>query len=143
MANTYFVVYSDTTGELLRVGMCDETLVSAQEINAGETAVAVNAFYQPSEYYWHLVNDELTERPDFTATWDVTTITANGSSTATLETLPNPTTIVITVPVGVNSVADQNITDGSFEMTTNVTGVYTITATAFPYKTQSWEITAE
>lgn len=127
-----FVIYLTTTGQVLRTGVCADDDFALQA-GAGETAIADTANDQ-TDYYPSGVK---TTRPLITsvATWDTTSIVANGTAKATLgATLPNPTTAFIEPPSGLGfaSVPVQTVTDGTFRLSTTVAGAYLVTVKAFP-----------
>lgn len=137
-----FAVYKTTTGEILRTGQVPDAMVAIQA-QTGEAAI--EAVADPAtEYYSAGVK---TARPLLTtvATWSVTSISANGTAKATLgATLPNPTAITIVPPagLGIAPIAEQTVTDGSFELSTTVAGAYIVTAKAFPYQDYTVTINA-
>lgn len=137
-----YVVYVTASGEVLRTGNClDDDL--ALQAGTGETAVQDTA-NDATEYYPSGVK---TTRPLITsvATWDTTSITANGTAKATLgSSLPNPSTVFITPPAGLGlpAVAPQTVTDGTFRLSTTVPGAYTVTVRAFPYQDYTVTINA-
>lgn len=134
-----FVTYLIATGLVLRAGVCaDDDL--ALQAGTGETAVEDTAS-DLTDYYPSGVK---TTRPLITsvATWDTTSITANGTAKATLGAgLPNPTTVRVIPPAGMGfaAVAAQTVTDGTFRLSTTVTGAYVVRVEAFPY--QDYEVT--
>ncbi len=138
----YFTVYNTTTGEILRTGQVPDDMLTIQA-QTGETVV--EAIANPAtEYYSAGVK---TARPLLTtvATWDVTSIIANGTFKATLgATLPNPTTVSVKPPAnsGIAAIADQTVTDGTFTLATTVAGAYVVTAKAFPYQDYTVTINA-
>jgi hypothetical protein len=129
----YFIVYDNSTGKLLRSGVCASADIQYQAADEGATSVEVNARYSDTEYYWD--SNRVTSRPEFIAVWDKTTITANGQDTATLSGLPIPATV---------SYLDQVIATsaGTFLFHTGAAGQYIITAGSFPYKTNRYVIDA-
>lgn len=81
------------------------------------------------------------------ATWNKTSITANGVDSCTLSGLPNPTTVTIELPltsvISAATVLTYTITDGSFTLSTNDPGTYTVRVlNKFPYAPYSQVITA-
>ena len=99
--------------------------------------------YDPNLYYDNA--GVITVRPLLTtvATWNKTTITADGSDAASISTLPNPSTIKISTPIGIDPIEDIIETDGEFSMTTNVVGNYEITVVSYPYQDYTVTILAE
>lgn len=152
MSNT--LIIHNSTGRILRtyVGTyaspTDLTDTASGELYVEETSPVL---IDPGAYKMNFSGGVYTRaaRPllSTVATWNKTSITANGTDSATLSGLPNPTTIVIDLPAG--STIDSSITltytitDGSFTLTANAPGTYTIHAyDPFPYQTYSQTITA-
>ena len=94
------------------------------------------------------VDAVLVARPLITtvATWDVTTIDADGVDAATLGAgLPNPTSISILIITaqGAEQIVPFDVTDGSFVLKSLIAGTYSVTARAAGYKDYTVSITAE
>jgi hypothetical protein len=94
------------------------------------------------------VDAVLVARPLITtvATWDVTTIDADGVDAATLgATLPNPTSISILIITarGAEQIVPFDVTDGSLVLKSLIIGMYSVTARAAGYKDYTVSITAE
>lgn len=148
MAFILYNIVKDSTGEIVsQIGAdldLDSTAVTANT-PAGHTAY--EGLMTDTTYEWYYVGATKTARPLFSsvATWNTTTITANGTSTATLGPgLPNPTGVVIDIPrsSGLDIPAPQTVTSGSFSLTTTVPGVYRVQVKAFPYQGTVYEVTA-
>jgi hypothetical protein len=78
------------------------------------------------------------------ATWDVTTIDADGVDAATLGSgLPNPTVIFIQILTaeGAENIAPFNATTGSLVLKSLVIGTYSVTVLAEGYKDYKATIT--
>lgn len=131
-----FMVYDTASGVVLRSGQCPEELLAIQA-GAGETAIEVpTGIDEPEDYYMSV--GEPVAKPLITtvATWSTLAITANGVSAATLGAgLPNPSTVVIRPPadLGIANIANQIVTDGTFNLTTTVPGDYTVKVSATHY----------
>jgi hypothetical protein len=95
-----------------------------------------------SDENWYYLEDVLTERPELPASWNKTTIKANGIDEAILSELPNPTSVGIRLlnKVGVNPVQEE-ITDGSLTITAEFPGEYLVEIDLFPYKFYSKVVT--
>lgn len=146
-----FLTYNladNSTGEILhQVGVDLDNDANALTDNtpAGTTAYAGDPLDSPND--WYYVAGVKTARPAFSTvgSWSATSITANGVSTATFgSSLPNPTTIIVSVPVGSGLDIPGPITEtsGSFSLTTTVPGDYYVMFDAFPYKQVIQKITA-
>lgn len=136
-----YIVYRDSDGAILRTGDCPDDVLSLQA-QTGETAIEGEA----DDDTHYIVAAVVTERPTLTATWDKTTITADGVDQATLgSTLPNPTNLMVTVvPEGVQQPDPEEVTTGTFTFATPVAGEYTILVTPpFPYIAVTQVIIAE
>jgi len=152
-----YAVYITSTGEVLQNGSCDDTMVALQAQSAGETAIDTGEIVVDSKTQYYVAG-VLTPRPLLTsvATWDVTSIVADGVSTATLGPgLPNPSTVIMegsipdiinkdstyrfTTSSGIVPAIDE-VTDGSYTITTTTTGLFTIIVESFPYQTYTTTI---
>lgn len=141
-----YAIYNTTSGEITKVfGVgIDDILTIPGNTGVGEASSLETSVNATTQYY---VSSVITTRPLFTSvgSWDTTTITANGISSATFgSSLPNPTTAVITTPpdAGTFNTVSATITTGSFTITTPVAGTYQVTLTAFPYQQLTTTITA-
>ena len=127
-----FTVYNSVTGRIIRTG-------------SGGTLETVNAqAYNPNEVVLtepcDLGNDYvlagvITPRQSLNATWNKTTITADGIDEAVLSTLPNCTVTV--------DGTDYVVTDGSFEFSATSIGEYAIRVDEVEYIAEKWMIIAE
>lgn len=154
--NIVAAVTADLTTVIVTDGAGDTVVVTA--IHAGVVGNAID-FSQAStnmtmDGSGHLggttsgVDVELSTKPLITtvATWDVTTIDADGVDAATLgATLPNPTSISILILTaqGAEHIAPFDVTDGSFVLKSLIAGMYSVTARAAGYKDYTITITAE
>lgn len=141
-----YAIYNTTTGEIKKVFgvLPDDTVTVPANVGSGEASSLETSVDPDTEYY---VSGVKTTRPLMTtvATWDTTSITANGTSSATLgPSLPNPTNILVSFSIPSIDGSGTSITEtsGSFSLTTVAAGSYTVTATAFPYQTYTTVITA-
>ena len=144
---TYNIVKNSTGAIEHQVG-ADATLDANAVIDntpVGYTAYLGSSTDTPAEFYY--IGATKTARPAFSTvgSWNTTSITANGTSTATFSaSLPNPTTIIVLVPYikGIAQPGPITETSGSFSLTTTVAGTYTVIFDAFPYKQLTTTITA-
>lgn len=134
-----FIVYSDLDGRILRVGECVDALFDSQSLS-GESVIEGEA--NDEEEY--ILAGVITPRPEITAIWNKTAISADGADTATFgSTLPNPTDISVMVPDGAISPEVETVTSGTFEFATPIVGEYTLSIVPpFPYQPISQVITA-
>ena len=93
--------------------------------------------YPPTDYYWHLTNEEITARPVNSASADKATMDADGIDSITVSNIPNPSV----VRVGPFA-AEYDVTDGVFEFTIDAPGDYVFRMFSFPYKDKEIEISA-
>lgn len=140
-----YAVFLESTGECLRAGTSLQEDITQQAFNPGEVSLVVTLEQADPELVY-MLGGVAVDRPLLTsmATWDTTTITANGTSSATLgPTLPSGTVIRFTgAPAALGEIDDLTETSGSFIMNTTIAGDYTVTATLFPYQTLTTIITA-
>jgi hypothetical protein len=142
-----YTVY-EANGVIILSGCCpdgDESLYQG-----GYYGLLLDAVSNPIDYYVAGIPGApvLTERPLLTtvATWNKTTITANGTDSATLGAgLPNPTTVIINIVTaeGAEPVDNFTVTDGSLVFKSNIIGEYSILAQTISYKDYLVTITAE
>lgn len=99
----------------------------------------------PSTAY--VLSNNISPRPLFStvATFDKTTIDADGTDSATLgPSLPNPTQIsCLQVPVGGGTVELTEITDGKIVIKSSLPGLIYFNLQAFPYQQQLFTVIAE
>lgn len=86
----------------------------------------------------YMVDDEPTTRPAMPCVQDKSTIVANGTDVSTISGLPQDCHVGISGPV----MSSIDVADGSFELTADVSGVYCITITCWPYLKKEFEIVA-
>lgn len=134
-----FIVYKTSNGMILRSGECPDSDLALQA-STGEAAIEGEA----NDDTHYIVGGVVTARPALTATWNKTTVGANGIDTATFGlNLPNPTQVLVTVPDGAVTPVPENVTTGTFSFATPVAGEYTVYVNPpFPYKPTSKTIKA-
>lgn len=140
-------IVDDTTGQImLQIGADLDNDPNAVTDN---TPVGMSAYQgedTDTDAEWYYVSGVKTARPLFSsvATWNKTTIDADGVDTATLSGLPNPTNMVVQVPMGkgLDLPGPFTETSGSFSLTTTVAGTYLVLVEAFPYQTAAFQIEA-
>lgn len=136
---TAYVVYDTASGRVKRLLNCEPSHISAN-VQTGESSLEGVADSQTQ----YISGGAITARPSITATWNKTTIAANGADAAVLgATLPNPTTVSVKVPAGAVSPSDETVTGGSFSLATPIAGSYAVTVTPpFPTRVHTQTITA-
>ena len=80
----------------------------------------------------------LTSRPADPTSIDTTTIDADGVDEATISSIPNPTTVIVNGPI----LAVTDVTDGTFEFSTDTAGTYVITVNMFPNRVAEYTVIA-
>jgi len=111
-------------------------------VDPGEGVAIVDASIDDDTHYFP--TGVLTVRPyfDTVASWNTTTLGADGVQVITYgSTLPSGTTYEVIPPQGV-AVSSGTITDGIFSMKTLVIGSYQLTLRSFPYQDYKATITA-
>ena len=78
----------------------------------------------------------LATRTDLFATWDATTVAADGVSEIALRGLPIPCTVLIDYTHSVE------VTDGSLEFTADSPGTYSVVVDEVAYIKQEWSVDA-
>lgn len=132
-----YIIYKTATGQIIGGGECADDTISYVPVEADETLLE-NAVADGTVSW--VVDGVITGRPLQTSTWNKTTISADGIDEAILgNTLPNPTTVNI---YGRGVEASVEVTDGSFEFSSNTPGIFTIYIEQFPYTAIHTEITA-
>jgi hypothetical protein len=134
-----YTIYNSTTGLLLRkISTQDVDLANAQ-VQSGESIINQDLSFDTQ----YISSGSPTTRPTLSLTWNKTTITADGSDSATVASgIPNPTNYRIIVPAGIQSISDGTITTGTLTFTADLSGIYTIILDSFPYQTYKQNITA-
>lgn len=147
MAFELYNIVKDTTGEIERqigADITNDATAVSSNTPSGYSAYLGDLADTPEKFYY--VGATKTAKPVFTTSgsWDTTSITANGTSTATFSSLPNPTEVVVIVPFvqGVSQPGLITVTSGSFALTTTVPGNYVVTFATFPYQPLTTTITA-
>jgi hypothetical protein len=126
-----FIVYRNSDGMILRTGEFQEGVLASQA-GAGETAISGTA----DDILEYISGGSVTSRPVISATWNKTSIIANGIDSAILgSALPNPTSVLVSVPPGATLPPEEIVVTGSFSFATPIAGSYTIKVIPpFPYQ---------
>jgi len=147
----YYAIYTVATGEIQKVislSEDDTTDTVANNVSVGEDFITADAEPLRDEVY--VVSGVLTARPALSAiaTWNKTSITANGVDSATLGSgLLNPTTIKVHPDVDAMKNGGDGalvvVTDGSITFATEAAGKYDFeVVNPFPYLPTTYTITA-
>ena len=142
MTLTYYAIYDSTTGEIRSYMSCDPSEIAAST-PSGCSYLALTSL-PDGEWYIDLTSTPtITAKPAFTGSWSSTSITADGVSSASISSLPNPTTIQFdSFPGAIDAIPNHIETSGTFSFTTTYPGSYTVRVMAFPYTDFITTITA-
>lgn len=143
-----YIVYSELTGEILKVGQCHDDDIGLQpDYNMSQNVIETDVSYQNDSTHYVDITSTPTVMAkvllqDVITDWSTLEISANGLSVAILGDgdLPFGTTIYITPPTVDDTTMTQLlipdpivVTDGQFNFRHTFPGSYTITAKIFPY----------
>jgi|TARA_B110000977_G_scaffold193036_1_gene267430 hypothetical protein len=122
-----------TTGRITGVGHCVISDLPLQAQSGETTLITANVVNNAENY---ILAGAVTPRTPLPATWNKTSITADGVDEAVLATLPIPCTVYVD---------DQSIVvdDGSFEFSSDSAGIYRVKVDAVEHTAITWEITAD
>lgn len=135
-----YAIYDTTTGQILKVLNAPLDIVLL-EVTTGVDYLECPDDTNDRDYY--VSSGAITARPALPGSWSSTSIVADGTSAATISSLPNPSTVTIRTNAGsVNPITVMTIIDGSFSLTTTQAGGYFVTISAFPYLDINTLITA-
>lgn len=134
-----YTIYIATTGEIRGFLQADVAPFS-DWFEPGVVAVESVGELGDDGATHYLPAGTLTARPATSCPLDKTTITANGTDTATLSSIPVGASVTVTDSNGTTTYA---ATDSTLEITADDPGTITITITpAFPYKPLTVTVTA-
>lgn len=144
-----YVIYNTTSGKIVySIMLTNDTDIDSitANVGVGEDYLQGGDSDAVSNSYVNAgVVVPLLEFEDMSG-WDTTTISANGTSTATFgSALPNPTQVQIrpdTTTTGATALTTVNVTDGSLSFATFAPAVYSFEISAFPYRTIITTVTA-
>lgn len=131
-----FIIY-DSTGFIIRVGSCPETMVDLQK-QGSEFVLAGEA----NLYNDYILNGVVTARPTQSTSITGTTLLANGVATVTISGILNPTVVNTIVPPGANANNTIVVTDGTLVFSTTYPGTYIFTLSKFPYLPITYSVVA-
>jgi hypothetical protein len=138
--NVHFLHYDTATGAIAGIGHCPE---SALAVNSG-LYPALGFMLAKADPATQLVNvatepHTLEARPVFAITASKTTVTANGTDSATLSNIPANTTVTL---LGTPDRAEvSEVVTGSTTVTTVIRGPHVFRFENYPY--QTWELTID
>ena len=115
------------TGKI--TGMFQSSAIEYIQANAREGYSFVDGSYSPDDYYF--VASVLTERPDMAIVIAPASIKANNTDTVTVSGLPNGDTEIRLFGPVMDSWTESGT---SFELTTNMAGMFLIEIDHWPYK---------
>lgn len=129
-----YIVFNTTTGEITRTGRVPDDMINLQA-GAGETAITGVA----NDLTDYIANPGTTN--DVTAkallstvaTWDQTTITADGVDEAILSTLPAAGSFEIAVPENAAPIPGGAVSPPSLTFKATEPGTYVVTVKVSPY----------
>jgi hypothetical protein len=130
-------LYFLNTGKILGSCTCQPDILTVHVANlpSGQGLIENGGQVDADEYYINLSNTTITPRPIMAATANKLTITADGVDTCTISTLPSPCSVTV-------DDTTYEVTDGSFEFSTLLTGEYVVKLESFPYKPKEFLVTA-
>mgnify|MGYP003625736563 CR=1 FL=1 len=132
MSSVSYARYT-TNGRITGVGQCVISDLPLQA-QSGETTLITDNVVNNAENY--ILTGAVTPRTTLPATWNKTSVTADGADEAVLATLPIPCTVYVDdEPIVVD--------DGSFEFSSDNAGIYRIRVNAVEHIEITWEITAD
>ena len=116
-----FTVY-DSSGMILRSGICQEDMVSYQAQSPEESVIP----FMSDGSSQYVVDGDIAERPDSPVTVDKITFLGDGLDAVTLSNVPVGSVVSIGSQV-------HTVDDGAVEFATYLPGSYAIKVDAFPY----------
>lgn len=148
--NISFLIYDSSTGRLLKrrsmtykneerkQALLAKTLESSDTVFGAQTSyyiVQEEDEWSLSGNYIDTASNQLRTKTDLGASWNKTTILADGTDEAVLSNLPIPCQVYL-------DYTPYEVTDGSFEFTTTDVGFYRVEVDHPAYFKQVWEIEA-
>lgn len=130
---THFVVVDGRTGRIIRTGICPESMLFLQELEAHEVVLAEEA--NEELHYYSMSPLMRLDRPRLGAELSATSIRADGVSEVSLRPLPNPCVVMIDDDI-------YRVHDGQVDISFDLPGSYIIRVKAFPYLSVDFTLTA-
>lgn len=139
-----FIVYDDTTGQILRKGNCGDDEVEYQAIESNELVLEVLSEPFFNLHYVDLVSDPhlIQSKTESPAVINKLSMTADGVDSIVIDDIPNPTTITIIVPEGATKIDPVVVDDGDLSFTCNFKGTYVFKLDSVPHLEKIFTITA-
>jgi hypothetical protein len=131
------LIYDRTTGEVIMALTTSNPTFEAVDSTPNTDYDIVEGLGADDTHYIDISVTPVTieTKTDLSADFDKLTVTANGTDTATLSTLPNPCTVYVDEVATI-------VTDGSFEFTADAVGTYSIRVSEVSYIRKDWIINA-
>jgi hypothetical protein len=128
-----YIVYKESTGEILRTGSCPDDMLSMQ---AGAGEIAIEGIAIDTTQYIDIATQLVVDKILIPCSINKTTMAADGVDSATISNLPNPSLIHI------KDEGRWEITDGEFQFTVDTPGVYRITIISPIYLNVEYNVNA-
>jgi len=148
-----YILYTTATGEIFNSVTAEADSIDLTYIMTmhpdfdSDTQSYMSTVDRVEPFSNYVLSGTVTPRPllSSAATFNKTTITADGSDSAVLgPNLPNPTTVqAVGLPAGGESAALTTITDGSLTIKSTVPGLIQFKLRAFPYQDELFLVVAE
>lgn len=135
-----FAVY-DPAGKIIQTGMCPRWQIDLQAQARGAGAVAIEVATIPDPSSWYVLDGSVTQRPEMEIVADKETIVGDGVDEAMFSGLPNPCDVTVVVAGLV--IGNETSEDGSFALSAESPGAYSVTLSAWPYLDKTMTVTAE
>jgi len=128
-----YIVYKESTGEILRTGSCPDDMLSIQ---AGAGEIAIEGIAKDATQYINTETQAIIDKFPIPCSINKTTMAADGVDTVIISSLPNPSLIHI------KDEGRWEITDGEFQFTVDTPGVYRITISSPIYLNVEYSVNA-
>lgn len=125
-------LFHTAAGVITQVGACDDASYAVQTPPAGSSILELAT--PPADAFVYIAgnfvnNGTVAARGAIAAAVSAATITADGTTVASITGLPDPCTVSLT---GVQTVAPTVVTGGTIEITANAPGTIAVSVTADP-----------
>lgn len=141
MIELYFVVYNETTGEIVNSGSAPANMMDIQAWEPGTKVLAVDSGEYRAETHY-VVADEVIPRLVLGATPSALSIPADGVTESVLSGLPPGTAVRIKETDSRKLFTKFTVDDGALEFSTDEAGDYHVLLTVFPYLEEEHTIVA-
>jgi len=129
-----YIVYHNGTGEILRTGVCPDDRVSGQIVESYE--VVIEGIARDLIHYVNTSTQAIMDKTTLPCSINKTTMDADSVDPIIISNLPNPSVIKI------KGERSWEVTDDTFEFTTDTPGKYEITASSSIYLPVGYTINA-